>query len=561
MNKLRVFAFSAAIAFVFGLSGCGGSESEYQHATDVDVPSGELVFPDGFLWGSASSAYQVEGAWNEGGRGLTNWDVYTQTMRMANGETGNVAIDQYHRYAEDVQLMADAGVKVYRFSVAWARIYPTGFPFQMKPDFSGPVLDENGMPISALNPEGVAYYNNLIDELIANGIEPVMTLYHWDTPAMLWMQGAFNNRMVVDLFAAYAAACFENFGDRVGKWITFNEPFVWSTMFEGLMAIVADKAAAGETISSDSIGAMFKNLPFQSLLGKQMTYVHNTMLAHAKSKEIYDALAAQGKIIDGEIGISYDASYGKPASDSAADIEAARLYNVTRNDFYISPALFGNYPQEVLDNLAEAGYGFNISDEQLQEDLAYIHQQGIDFMGLNYYSRPTISSVDFEAGMYRNASVFMPDQGPIASLLFDAADAHTPTEQPGSENGIYDPQGFYDTLMWMDKISAGKPIFVSENGGGYRVEDSLTDDGKVHDTLRTRFLDGHIKAMWRAIDDGANVVAYNAWALFDNFEWFNGYAGRFGLIYIDYEDDLKRYPKDSYYWYSNVMRNNSITKD
>ncbi|QYJ77433.1 glycoside hydrolase family 1 protein [Shewanella acanthi] len=539
------------------LTGCGGGD-DYQHPTEMQFDQATLTFPKDFLWGAATSSHQIEGAWQEGGKGLSNWDFLTNNLRLANGETANVAIDHYHRYKEDIKLMKAAGLKTYRFSIAWPRIYPTGFPFKLKADMSGPELDENGNPISDLNMEGIQHYNDLINELIANDIKPIVTLFHWDMPIALMGMGAFNNRQVTDLYAAYAAACFQHFGDRVDTWITFNEPFMWNTFAEGMLGMAQDLISQGAEFNSGTMMSLIKNTGLETFLGRQMTYIHHTMLAHAKAKEIHDQMVQAGLILDGGVGISFDFTLGKSATDSPEDIEATRLYNVIRNEFYTGPVLTGKYPQEALDLLAGDGYFFNLSDTQLAEDLEYIHKQGIDIMGVNYYTRPVVSAVNYNEGFYNNSSAFFPNQSFMAGILFDSLETGIPTESPGSENGLYDPKGFYDTLMYVTKISGGMPILVSENGGGYRHQEYLTDDGKVHDTLRIRFLDGHLKAMWQAIQDGSNVISYNAWSLFDNFEWFGGYSGRFGLIYIDYEDDLKRYPKDSYYWYSEVMRNNFI---
>ncbi|WP_237486917.1 glycoside hydrolase family 1 protein [Vibrio hippocampi] len=554
-NKYIAGIAITAIASI-SLTACNGSENSGARDNNVDISTDAefLEFPNGFLWGSATSAYQVEGAWDVGGRGYTNWDLYTQQLNMANGETGNVAIDQYHRYKDDIKLMAEAGLKSYRFSIAWSRIYPTGMPF-VTDELGQPVLDSSGnlQPIPP-NAEGVAHYSDLIDELIKNDIEPVVTLFHWDIPVGLWAAGSFNNRFVVDMFAAYSEAVFRNYGDRVSKWITMNEPFVNATMIEGIMAVMMEEMAAGGETSLDAMMAMMKDLPLQRLYGLQMSYIHHYLLAHARAVEIQRNLEASGDIIEGDIGISFDLGVAKPVSDSDADKQATALYNALKNDWFVFPITRGYYPAEPLARLRADGYDFNFSEQVLADDLAYIVEQGLDFTGVNYYTRVAVSADVTDGDFGGNAS-------PMNGNLWDAAYVHYVTEYPNSENGIYDPQGFYETLMYIDNEIGGKPVLITENGGGYRVEDKLTNDGKVHDTLRTRFIKGHIKATWQAINDGANVIGYTAWSLFDNFEWFNGYNGRFGMIYIDYENDLKRYPKDSYYWYADTIEKNGVDND
>ncbi|MCW4446530.1 family 1 glycosylhydrolase [Vibrio splendidus] len=561
MFKLNRFVTSIALlsAASLSLTGCngGGEENQDTRTTDVvinSVPQGEqLEFSNDFLWGSATAAYQVEGATSEGGRGFTNWDLYTKQMRMANGETGDVAIDQYHRYKEDVKLMADAGLKSYRFSIAWSRIYPTGFPFQVDPVTGQPVLDPAGNIIQvAPNQAGVDYYSNLIDELIKYDIEPVITLFHWDIPVGLWAAGSFNNPLTVDMFAAYSKAVFMAYGDRVDKWITMNEPFINATLIEGLMAVVGKQAAeTGETPSKDALTAIVKNLPLEDLVGTQMTYIHHYLLAHAKAVEIQRQLETSGEIIEGDIGLAFDLKIAKPASDSDADKAATELYNSLLNDWYVFPITRGYYPANVLSRLQADGHNFNMPADKVESDLKFMAQQGLDFLGVNYYSRSTISSEVFDSDLGSN-------RGFNGGNIWNEAYVHNPVEFPKSENGAYDPQGLYDTLMYLDKEGGGKPILITENGGGFRVEDKLTDGGEVKDPLRIRYINGHLRATWKAIDDGADVIGYTAWSLFDNFEWFNGYNGRFGMIYIDYENDLKRIPKSSYYWYKDTISKDGV---
>lgn len=556
MKKSRKYLALLAASAVILLTACG-SENQDTRNTDVviDEKVDFLEFPEGFLWGSATAAYQVEGAWNEGGRGYTNWDLYTQQMRLAQGETGNVAIDQYHRYKEDVKLMADAGLKAYRFSIAWSRIYPTGFPFKVDARFQ-PVLDDNGntIPVEP-NPEGVQYYNDLVDELLSYGIEPVITLFHWDMPIALTGAGSFKNRMVVDMYVAYAEAVFRAYGDRVSRWLTFNEPFAFAIAIEGMLSLMQDIMASGGDVGFDALIATMNTTQSEVYWGLQMTTLHNMFLAHARSLEVQRDLETQGLIIPGDVGIAFDLRPAKSGSNTPEDLAATKLFNSLFNDWFVFPFTRGEYPAEPMKRLKDLGYGFiNLSDEQVAEDLAYIKEQGLDYAALNFYSRATVTSHETSGNFAIATGVGL---GPV----FGEAYAQQVEEEPGSENGAYDPQGLYDGLMYLHKETGGLPILITENGGGYRVEDKLTDDDQVHDPLRTRFLNGHIKAAWQAIQDGVDVQGYTAWSLFDNFEWFFGFQGRFGMIYVDYENDLKRIPKDSYYWYTETIKNNGVAND
>lgn len=536
-------------------SGCA-SNNRQSESTDVTISSSasQLAFPKGFQWGTASSAYQTEGAWDRDGRGVTNWDVLTQQYFLAQGQTGNIADDTYDLYDQDVKLMAAAGIKAYRFSISWARIYPTGFPFEINTATGQPVYDRNGnlIPV-APNMAGILYYDSLIDDLIANGIQPIATLYHWDMPIDLYESGGFNSRLTIQIFGAYAQTAFLAFGDRVTQWITLNEPNPYAIYVEGLLTILQKEAASGQTINQEVVNATIKNTPSEEYLGLQMTFLHNYLLSHATAVQIYHQLEASGAIAPGKIGIAVEVAVAKPASSSAADVAATTLWNEAANDMIILPIAQGVYPQECISRLQSLGYNFNISQQQLQDDLAFMKQQGTDFIGVNYYTRPTITAI-------KNQNTFPINGNLYSGPLFSTAYYYTTPQDLESSNGPYDPQGFYDGLMYIKSIFPSTPILVTENGASYGGDDdSLTDTKQVHDTMRIRFLDGHVKALWQAMHDGANVTGYTVWSPLDNFEWFSGYTKRFGMIYVDYENNLQRYPKDSYYWYKTVISNNAVS--
>ncbi len=535
--------------------GCANNNRSSE-SNDVKVFStaSQLKFPSNFQWGTASSAYQTEGAWDQDGRGYTIWDELTQKDFLAQGQTGNVADDTYDLYDQDVKLMAAAGIKAYRFSIAWARIYPTGFPFEINTTTGQPVYDASGNVIPvAPNMAGIMYYNSLINDLIANGIQPIATLYHWDMPIDLYGAGAFNNRLAVQMFGAYAQTVFLAFGDRVTQWITLNEPNPYATYVEGLLTVLSKEAAEGKTLNQELVDATIKDTPAEEYIGLQMTFLHNYLLSHATAVQIYHQLEAAKKIAPGKIGIAAEVIVAKSASSSEADIAATKLWNEAANDLIFLPIAQGVYPQDVISRLQALGYNFSIGQQQLQDDLAFMKQQGTDFIGVNYYTRPTITAM-------QNKNTFPINGNLYSGPLFSTAYYYTTPQDRESANGPYDPQGFYDSLMYIKSVFPDTPILVTENGASYGgTDDALTDTKQVHDTMRIRFLDGHVKALWQAMHDGANVTGYTVWSPLDNFEWFSGYKKRFGMIYVDYENGLQRYPKDSYYWYKNVISNNGVS--
>jgi len=547
------------IALAAGLLMCacgGGTRNQATASNDVVLPAGvtQLTFPKGFLFGAASASYQCEGAWNKDGRGLTNWDYLTQTAGFANGETGNVADDFYDLYPEDVALMAKMGIKSFRFSIAWSRIYPTGFPIQLDPVTYQPVLDASGNPIPvAPNAAGIAHYNNLINLLLANGIEPLVTLYHWDMPIALFGMGGFANRNVVNLFAAYAQTVFMAFGDRVNYWLTLNEPYGECVDLDGVMTIALKSMAGGGSVSLSSLLAEFKMLSSDEMLGLQMTDLHNYLYTSSLATMIYHQLQAAGAVkAGGRIGPVLDLHVPKPASNAPADLAATQLVNAATNDMILKPLVQGVYPADVVSRLQAEGYTWTLPQTQIAEDLAMMKMAGADFIGVNYYSRSTVTSTHTDA--------MFPIFGGLGSgPFFNEGYSYNLTTTPESTNGIYDPQGFYDTLMYVHQTTGGLPILITENGCSYPGEDVLDTDGKVHDAMRTRFIEGHLKAAWKAQNDGANILGYTSWSLLDNFEWMFGYGRRFGLTYVDYtKPELTRTPKDSFAWYSNVIQNNGL---
>jgi beta-glucosidase len=444
----------------------------------------KLVFPLDFIWGAATASYQIEGAVKEDGRGESIWDRFSHTPgRTHNGETGDIACDHYHRYREDVALMKDLGLKGYRFSIAWPRIFPEG--------------------TGKANPKGIDFYRRLLDELLQNGIDPLVTLYHWDLPQTLQDRGGWDNRDTASYFADYAAYVFEALGDRVQKWLTFNEPSV--------------AALNGHAIAEHAPGFTDYSLAIR--------VSHHLNLGHAKAVGIYRQMNLGGKI-----GTTLNFTSVYPASDSPADQAAAKIVDGHFNRWYADPVLKGVYPEDML----------KLYTEKLQAplikpgDSELLAGTTIDFLGANYYSRMLVKHSA---------------QDPL--LGYESLKPDGLYTAMGWE--VY-PQGLYDLLIRLDREYQHPVMYVTENGAAYN--DELVA-GKVADPDRLNYLKLHFSEAHRAIQDGVNLKGYYVWSLMDNFEWAHGTNKRFGIFYTDYQT-RERLWKDSARWYQEVIRNNSV---
>ncbi len=443
-----------------------------------------LAFPKDFVWGCATAAYQIEGAWNEDGKGPSIWDTFTHAdSHIADGSNGDTAVDHYHRYREDVGLMADLGLKAYRFSVAWPRILPDG--------------------TGTVNPAGLDFYDRLTDELLKNGIEPYVCLFHYDLPQALQDKGGWPNRETAFAFAEYARLVAERLSDRVKVWFTLNEPWVsaFAGYFSGDHAPGIKKPPAG-----------FKA-------------AHHLLLAHGLAAEALRAAARQPI----KVGITLNLNPVFPASGSKADQAAAGRIDTVLNRSMLDPLLKGASPVREIPavRLITAGLVKSGDMEKIQT---------LDILGVNYYTRTVV----------RNEPKF-----PVV-----AAEQVRPE---GNEySGMWEiyPQGLYELLtrIWKD-YRPGCEIMITENG--IPVPDGLDFDGRVRDERRIRYLRDHLVQLRRAMNDGIPVKGYFHWSLMDNFEWAHGFGPRFGLVYVDYKT-LKRTVKDSGRWFAEVIRKNGI---
>ena len=432
------------------------------------------VFPDGFVWGAAGSAYQVEGAVSEDGRGESIWDRFaTRPGAISNGDTGVVACDSYHRFGEDVRLMRDLGIGAYRFSISWPRIVPDG----------------RGRANSA----GLDFYDRMVDDLLANDIEPYATLYHWDLPQRLEDAGGWPARDTVEAFTEYVEAVASRLGDRVPNWITQNEPWVVSWLGYGYGV-----HAPGRKSDADALAA-----------------AHHVLLAHGRAAEVLRREAPRAKV-----GVTVDLYPMYPSTDAAEDVEAARLMDGSRNRWFLEPVLGLGYPTDMLEHYAA------ILPSIEEGDLDTIGVP-LDFLGVNYYSRTVV-----RAGT-----------DPAAPIALDVPGVER--TQMGWE--VY-PDGLTDLLVRLHRDYELPDVYITENGAAY--PDDRTN-GSVADPSRISYLERHLGALRTAISDGVPVRGYFLWSLLDNFEWAFGFSRRFGIVYVDF-DTLERVPKDSFLWYRDL---------
>jgi beta-glucosidase len=468
--------------------------------------SGELRFPQGFLWGSATAAYQIEGAAAEGGRTPSIWDTYSHTPgRVLNGDTGDVADDHYHRYREDVALMARLGLTSYRFSVSWPRITP-----QVGPDGLGPV-----------NPEGLGFYSALVDELIAAGITPSVTLYHWDLPQALEDAGGWTSRRTAELFAEYAEVVAAALGDRVPLFITLNEP--WCSAYLGYASGVH---APGRTEDAAALAA-----------------VHHLNLAHGLATAAIRRAAPAARV-----ALTLNLAWVRPETASALDADAARRVDGLQNRVFLDPVLRGTYPADVLADTAGVTDWSFVRPGDLE-----IISTPLDVMGVNYYSPTHVRHWTRERPK-ENAD----GHGDGAASPWIACDDVEFPIQPGPKTDMgwgIDPRGLTELLLRVAREAPGLEIMVTENGAAY--PDVVGEDGRVADPDRVEYLRTHLAAVHAAITAGAPVTGYYVWSLLDNFEWGWGYGKRFGIVHVDYDTQVRTL-KDSALYYAEVIRGNAV---
>lgn len=454
-----------------------------------------MRFPDGFAWGTATASYQIEGAVTEDGRSPSIWDTFSHTPGATfNGDTGDVADDHYHRYAEDVALLADLGVTHYRFSLAWPRLQPDGR--------------------GALNSAGVDFYSRLVDELLGKNIAPWVTLYHWDLPQSLEDAGGWPERDTAYRFADYSALVHARLQDRIMYWTTLNEP--WCSAFLGYAAGVH---APGRKEPAAALAA-----------------AHHLLLGHGLAVARIRAQSPASTV-----GITLNLAPVDPASDAPADIDAARRVDVISNRIFLDPILRGEYAKDLGHDVAAiSDLGF-IRDGDLS-----VISAPIDVLGVNYYTRHVVRAGSGAESPTGRAPAW------VGSSDVEAVSRGLPMTEMGWE---IDAQGLYDVLDGLRRDYHPIALYVTENGAAFA--DQPTADGTVPDPDRVRYLDSHFRSAHRAIADGIDLRGYFVWSLLDNFEWAFGYSKRFGLVYVDY-DSQRRIPKGSARWFAGVTRTNGL---
>ena len=458
-------------------------------------------FPDDFFWGASSSAYQVEGAALEDSKGPSCQDV----KEIPEGTSDlSVSVDHYHHYKEDIALMAEMGFKSYRFSISWSRILPEG--------------------TGAVNPQGIAFYNNLIDECLKYGIEPIVTMFHFDMPAALDERGSWSKRESIDWFAEFATVLFENFGDRVKYWLTINE--------QNMLTLVGP-----------IIGTLHVPEGTTNLTKEIYQQNHHQLVAQAKAMQICHQMLPEAKI-----GPAPNIALVYAASSKPEDVIASQNFNAIRNWLYLDAAVYGVYNNLVWSYLEEN----DATPQVTAEDLAIMKAANPDFLGINYYNTATVeaSTEEDQAGVVGDQQ----SRRTIPGIAKSVMNPNLVTTEFGWE---IDPIGFRATVR--EIYSRYRlPILITENGLG--AYDSLTEDGKVHDPYRIDYLRHHIEQIHLAITDGVEMMGYNPWSAIDLISTHEGIKKRYGFIYVDRDDfdlkTLKRYRKDSFYWYKKVIATN-----
>jgi beta-glucosidase len=447
-------------------------------------------FPPEFVWGAATAAYQIEGAVTEDGRGPSIWDTFTHTPgTILDHSTGDVADDHYHRYADDIALLADLGMTAYRFSIAWPRILPNG--------------------AGAVNQAGLDFYRRVAETCLELGVTPYATLYHWDLPQPLEDIGGWLERDTALRFADYAETTVSALRDVVQHWITLNEP--WCSAFLGYAAGVH---APGKTLGAEAAKA-----------------AHHLLLGHGQAVQ-----AVRDVDPSASVGITLNLYSIRAATDSAADREAARRADAQGNRLFLDPLLLGRYPEDAIADLGLQQW-FGARDD----DLATIATP-LDFIGINYYSRQTYAAPS--DGVFGTPGVISASPG---SENLQVVDTGAPKTAMGWE---VHPDGLIDVVEMIHRRAPELPVYITENGAAY--DDAVTSDGTVDDADRRLFYELHVDACRLALQRGLNLQGYFAWSLLDNFEWAFGYSRRFGLIYVDFETQ-QRIVKASGTWFKEFL--------
>ncbi len=445
----------------------------------------KIIFPQGFLWGAATASYQIEGAWDEDGKGESIWDRFSHTPgKISDGSTGDVACDHYHRREQDLDLMAELGLQAYRFSIAWPRVIPQGR--------------------GKVNEAGLDFYDRLVDGLLARGITPFVTLYHWDLPQALQDEGGWPRRSTAEAFVNYADVVSARLGDRVKHWITHNEPWVASFLGYG----------------------MGVHAPGIQDFQQALAAAHHLLLSHGWAVSSIRANSEEAKV-----GITLNLTDVVPASPSALDYHAAREMDGFLNRWFLDPIYGRHYPADVIEWF-ERVHGAKVNFVE-EDDMAVIAAP-TDFLGVNYYTR----TVARDPSRHNLPPTIVTDNSEFTEMGWEVA-----------------PRSLFRLLNRLHFDYQPANIYITENGAAF--PDKVCKEGHVHDDRRLAYLKEHFKAAHDAIQCGAPLRGYFVWSFMDNFEWAFGYTKRFGVVYVDYETQ-QRIVKESGKWYSQVIAQNGF---
>ncbi|CAL0323878.1 unnamed protein product [Lupinus luteus] len=488
---------------------------------DVSTSINRNSFPEGFVFGTASASYQYEGAADVDGRGPSIWDSFTHNYpdKIQDRSNGDIAVDQYHRYKEDVNIMKDMNMDAYRFSISWSRILPKG-------KISGGV-----------NKEGINYYNNLINEVLAKGLQPFVTIFHWDLPQALEEEyGGFLSPSIVNDFEDYAELCFKEFGDRVKHWITLNEPWTFSQNGYALGVFAPGRCSAWQ--NQNCTGGDSATEPY--------IVSHHMLLAHAAAVNVYRTKYQTSQ--KGLIGITLIADWFLPLTDTKLDQQAAQRALDFMFGWYMEPLTKGSYPKSMQSLVKNRLPKF--SSDQIKLLIG-----SFDFIGLNYYTSSYAANAPPSSGLRPN---YLTDSH--VNLL---------NERNGTSIGptaasfwlyVY-PRGILDVLLYIKHKYNNPVIYITENGVDELDDPNLSLEEALNDTYRIDYHYQHLYYLQIAIKNGVNVKGYFTWSLMDNFNWDSGYTMRFGIYFVDYKNGLKRHPKLSAHWFKNSLQHRKLDLD
>ena len=485
--------------------------------------------PADFVFGTATAAYQIEGAYNEGGKGPSIWDYFASINgTVHNNDNGNVADDFYYRYLDDIQLMRKMGFTHLRISISWPRIFP-------EDNYDSP------------NEEGVSFYNNLIDSLLANGIEPWVTLFHWDLPQIyndFTGKGTWLNENVPHKFNQYADFCFKTFGDRVKHWLTMNEiqTFTWLGYGSGTHA--PGRCSPEYNPNCEKVGGG-GNSSIEPYIA-----AHHALISHALAVQTYRE--KYQKIQKGKIGMTINSDFILPFNTSHYDdVQAANIQMAFSYGWFADPIVFGDYPEEMKKQIS--GNRLPVFNETMKKLL----KNSCDFLGLNYYTS------FYGQRNYQQGSDYPTDSQTIKTPY--NASGHVLGPWADSKWLIVYPEGLYGKLHWINNrynknLNQQKSIIIFENGVSCPNENNLPLIEALNDTFRVDYVKNHIFQMSRASDEGVPVQGYFLWSFMDNFEWADGYDVRFGIVYVDYKNNISRTVKNSGWFYSDLVRKHEERK-